>query len=67
MCYANHAGIKDIIPVLKYLNRKMNESASATMSFDGQTQQYHPSSELSEKQELLEIAATKSIAFLSLS
>lgn len=45
----------------------MNESASATMSFDGQTQQYHPSSEPSEKQELLEIAATKSIAFLSLS
>lgn len=67
MRYVNHAGIKDIVPVLKYLNRKMNESTSATMNFDGQIQQYNTSSELSEKQELVEIAATKSIAFLSLS
>lgn len=67
MCYVNHAGIKDIVPVLRYLNRKMNESTSATMNFDSQIEQCNTSSELSEKQELMEIAATKSIAFLSLS
>lgn len=36
------------------------------MNFDGQIQGYN-TSELSEKQELMEIAATKSIALLSLS
>lgn len=67
MCFVNHAGIKDIVPVVRYLNKEMNESTNTTMNFDDQIQWCNTSSELSEEQDLMRIAATKSIAFLSLS
>lgn len=40
VCYINHTGIKDIVPVFEYLNRETNEATTSALSFDGQIQRY---------------------------